>query len=187
MEIKDVTGFIEANKTNPDVQNFIKGFITPESVTAFLSTDDGKKLLQPQLDSYHAKGLESFKKTSLPKLIDEEVTKRHPGETEEQKRIRKIEQDNQTLQKEISKGKMKDSLISKAKADSLPVELLDFLIADDETTTTANYTKVLTAINSIIDKKVQEIFKNNGITPPDKNHQKKKYDMNSFIRGGTQA
>jgi hypothetical protein len=180
--VQDVQSFIDTNKDNPDVTKFVSGLVTPDRVNAFLTTDDGKKLIQPTLDSYHAKSLEGWKKTNLQKVIDEEVTKRNPAESEDQKRLRKIEQDNQALQSQIKRGQLKDALITQAQKDSFPLSLIDYAIGEDEQITNANYAKLKDVFSKALDAEVDVRFKTNGRTPPPKNNNEDKNGMNNFIR-----
>jgi hypothetical protein len=180
--IAEVQSFIESNKENPDVKNYVSGLVTPDRVTSFLQGDEGKKILQPHLDSYHAKSLEGWKKTNLQKVIDDEVNKRHPAETEEQKRLRKIEQDNQSLQSQIKRGQLKDALIVAAQKDNFPLQLIDYAIGEDEQTTNANYAKLKDIFGKALDAEVAVRFKTNGRTPPPKDNNADKNGMNSFIR-----
>ena len=66
--------------------------LTPEVITGYLESDEGKKLIQPKMDSYFSKGLDTWKNNNLQKLIDDEVAKRNPAETPEQKAIRDLQQ-----------------------------------------------------------------------------------------------
>lgn len=183
IQLSDVQSFIDANKDNKDVQSYVGGFVTADRVNAFLQTDDGKKTIQPVLDSYHAKGLDSWKKNNLSKLVNEEVAKLHPAETDEQKRLKKIEQDNTELQKKIVRAQLKDSFVAQAQKDSFPIDLVDLVIADDEESTKANYGRLKSVFQKSLDKIVQEKFKTNGRTPNYQNgNDKDKGGMNQFIR-----
>ena len=57
-----------------------------------LEIAEGQKLIQPKLDKYFNKGLETWKQNNLEKLIDEEIAKRYPEETPEMRRIKELEQ-----------------------------------------------------------------------------------------------
>jgi len=180
--LAEVQSFIDSNKENADVKNYVGGFVTPDRVSAFLQGEEGKKILQPQLDSYHTKSLEGWKKANLQKVIDEEVNKRHPAETEEQKRLRKIENDNQSLQSQIKRGQLKDSLIAQAQKDSFPIQLIDFALGEDDQSTNANYAKLKELFGKALDAEVALRFKSNGRTPPPQNNSEEKHGMNNFIR-----
>ena len=90
-------------KENPEIINEL---ITPEVVGGFLEGEQGKKFLQPKMDAYFTKGLESWKANSLDKLINEEIKKRFPNETPEMKRIMELEQKLANQEQERLKAEM---------------------------------------------------------------------------------
>jgi len=75
MALEQIRQLIESNKDNQDVQSYLKGLnpITPEGVTSFLDTAEGKKMLQPKLDAHFTKGLETWKEKTLPSILDDEI------------------------------------------------------------------------------------------------------------------
>jgi hypothetical protein len=167
MTLEELRQFVEANQDNQEVQNYLKGLypLTPEGVTAFLSTEDGKKILQPRLDQHFTKGLETWKEKTLPTLLDEEIKKKFPGETEEQKRLRNLEDE---LAKE-RQARVKSELVNKATTlatqKGLPVELVSYFVGQDEDSTVNNLTAVENIWQQNIEKAVEEKFKESGRTP----------------------
>lgn len=179
---EEVQSFIESNKDDEKVKGYIGGFITPDRVTAFLESEDGKKILQPRLDSHFTKGLETWKTNNLTKMVEDELTKRNPAQTPEQKELAKIKSDHAELQTKIKRGEMKDSLIKRAEKDLFPISLIDFAIGDDENSTTAKYETLKSIFNSAVDAKINEAFAKNGRTPPPKEGGKGPTGMNAVIR-----
>jgi hypothetical protein len=174
MELKEVQEFIKSNADKEEVKNYIKGFITPDGVKTFIDSDDGQKLIQPKLDQYFTKGLETWKTNNLQKIVDEQVdkivTQKYPKETEEQKRLHRLETD---LAAETGKRKKAEILmeaISYATARGLPVEMVKHCVKDDIDSTKAallEYEQVAAAIKK---NSVDAIFKQNGRIP-DKGQQ----------------
>jgi hypothetical protein len=166
MNWEEVKKFIEDNQNNQEVHNYLRGlYLTPESVASFLDTPEGKKLLQPRLDQHFTKGLETWKEKTLPSLLDEEIKKRFPGETEEQKRLRKLEEE---LAKE-RQARVKSELINKATTlatqKGLPVELVAYFVGQDEDSTVNNLTALETIWQQNLEKAVEAKFKESGRTP----------------------
>lgn len=167
MTLEELKQFIEANKDNQEVQNYLKGLypLTPEGVTAFLNTEDGKKLLQPKLDSHFTKGLETWKEKTLPSLLDEEIKKKFPGETEDQKRMRKLEEE---LNKEKN-ARIRSELVNKATTlatqKGLPVEIISYFVGQDEDSTVSNITALENIWQQAIEKAVEQKFKESGRLP----------------------
>lgn len=166
MTLEELKAFLEANKDNQEVMNYLRGLImTPEGVNAFLDTEAGKKLLQPRLDQHFSKGLETWKEKTLPTLLDEEIKKKFPAETEEQKRLRKLEEE---LEKE-RQARIKSELINKATTlatqKGLPVDLVAYFVGQDEESTTNNLTALENIWQQHLQKAVEEKFKDNGRSP----------------------
>lgn len=92
MNLAEIKAWLEANKSDSEVSAYLGELSTPtvEGVEGFLDTPEGKKVLQPRLDSNFTKGLNSWKEKNLDKLVDEEVKKRNPDKTPEQLEIEKL-------------------------------------------------------------------------------------------------
>lgn len=124
------------------------------------------KDIQSLVDGKVTKGIESFKKKSMPKLIEAEILKR-TGETEtpEAKAIRELQQKLDAMEKEKARAEMvakfKDTLIDK----KIPSKLIDFVLGDDEETTTANIELFEDSMKNYINSQVSEKL-NNGYKPP---------------------
>jgi len=181
--IQDVRTFVESNANSEDVKGFVNEFYTPEKLNPFLDTDAGGKLLQPRYDKNFTKGLESWKEKNLPEIIDEEVTKRNPGETEEQKRLKKLEEQNQSTQQMLKKEGLKNTALKNLKNPSL-AELVDFLVGDDETTTNANINILENVFTKAVNDAVKDALKNGGRVPPNNQNSNvnDKSGMNAIIR-----
>lgn len=166
MTLEELRQFLEENKGNQEVQSYLKGlYLTPEGVKTFLDTEEGRKILQPRLDSHFTKGLETWKEKTLPNLIEEEIKKKFPDETEEQKRLRKLEEE---LAKE-RQARIKSELVNKATTfatqKGLPVELVSYFVGQDEETTINNLTALENIWQQSIQKAVEDKFKDNGRVP----------------------
>lgn len=167
MPLGQIKQLIDQNKDNQEVQNYLKGLnpITPEGVTAFLDTEAGKKVLQPRLDSHFTKGLDTWKNNNLSGLLDEEIKKKFPGETEEQKRLRNLEDE---LTKE-RQARLKSELVNKATTlatqKGLPVEIISYFVGQDEETTTNNLTALENIWQQALEKAVEAKFKDSGRSP----------------------
>ena len=169
MNLEEIKAFFEANKDNEEVKNYLQGLtkVTADGVTTFLESDEGKKLLQPKLDSYFTKGLDTWKNNNLQKLIDEEVSKKLPSETPEQKQLKELQQKIVEIEQEKTRETLKNKALSIASEKKLPTSLIDFLIGQDEETTTSNLSKLEEVWNSQLQVLVDEKLKSSGTTPKD--------------------
>lgn len=167
MTLEELKQFIEQNKDNQEVQNYLKGLfpLTPEGVTAFLATEEGKKLLQPKLDAHFTKGLDTWKGNNLAGLIEEEIKKKFPEETEDQKRMRKLEDELKAEKQARVRSELVNKATTIATQKGLPVELVAYFVGQDEDTTTANLAVYENSWQQAIQKAVEEKFKENSRDP----------------------
>jgi hypothetical protein len=171
MNLEEVKQFLQEQKDNEEVKSYLQELskVTVNGVSAFLDTEDGKKLLQPKLDSFFTKGLETWKGNNPKKLVDEEVSKRNPSETPEQKRIRELEEKIEKAEKERTREILKNKALSSFAEKKLPTFFIDHLIGNDEDSTNANLTKFEEVWNN---QKVEflknnaQSFGNQGNNPP---------------------
>lgn len=168
MTLEEIKQFFEQNKGNQEVQTYLAGLSkpTPEGVKTFLDTEDGKKLLQPKLDSHFTKGLETWKEKTLPSLIEDEIKKKFPGETEEEKRLRILEEELAKERQARVRSELHNKAATLATQKGLPVELVAYFVGQDEDSTVNNLTALESIWQQNIQKAVEEKFKENGRTPP---------------------
>lgn len=159
-----VQKFLTDNKDNEDVKKYLGELSTPtvEGVKGFLDTEEGKKLLQPRLDSHFNKSLETWKANNLEKLIEEEVKKRNPEETPEQKEVRKLREEIEKERKARTREALVNKALKVAKEKNLPDSIIDFFIADDEEGTNANLSKLEEAYTKAVQAAVDAKFKEHG-------------------------
>ncbi len=166
MDLNEVKSFIDTNMDNEEVKNYIGGFVTADRVNNFLdNTEEGKKIIQPKMDGHFSKGLESWKKNNLEKLISEEVAKRNPAETEEQKQIRELTERLNKKEADEKRQVVKNHALTHANSKNLPVDIIDYFLGDDEENTTQNLTKLEEVLNKQIAVAVEERLKG-GYKPP---------------------
>lgn len=162
-------------KENPDVNKEIaSSFFNQESVTQYLETDEGKKLLQPKLDKYHSQGLKSWKENNLQKLIEAEISKQFPEETEEQKLIRQLKSEKDALLAEKKQAELVSYAKGLASEYGVNAKLVERFVGADEAETKSLmelYRDVYSAdLKSGVDAKLTDTdntpqFKNNGNNP----------------------
>lgn len=117
-----------------------------------IADEEGKRFIQPELDRYHSKGLESWKEKNLENLIEKEVQKRNPEQSEEQKRISALEKELEKRDAEAKREKLRSNALGKAQELNLPTSLVDRFLGDSDEDTEQN----LKALKETFDKYVQE-------------------------------
>jgi hypothetical protein len=164
-----VQDFIKKNADKPEVQNYVKGFITPDGVKSYIESEDGMKIIQPKLDQHFSKSLETWKTTTMPKIIEDETNKviatKYPTETEEQKRLRKLEQDLLAETTKRQKAEMYNLAIQEASNKGLPPELVKYFIGNDENSTKAGLSEYEQTWKNTIKKEIEKVFKQYGRVP----------------------
>ncbi|AHL18450.1 alanyl-tRNA synthetase [Staphylococcus phage DW2] len=154
MNIEEVKSFFEEHKDDKEVKDYLNRLktVSVDDVKGFLDTEEGKRFIQPELDRYHSKGLESWKEKNLENLIEQEVQKRNPEQSEEQKRISALEKELEKRDAEAKREKLRSNALGKAQELNLPTSLVDRFLGDSDEDTEQN----LKALKETFDKYVQE-------------------------------
>ena len=175
MNLEEVKSFFNSEDgKKEDVISYIQGFITPDRVNKFMETEDGKKLIQPKLDQFFTKGLDTWKTNNLQKLIDDALAKANPQETPEQKQIRELTERLNKKEADEKKQTLINKAILKSDEKKLPKELVEYFLGQDEDSTYKNLEtleKVFTThVNSIVEEKLKSGYrppKDGGSTDPE--------------------
>ena len=173
MDIEEIKKFaaIEEGKEQ-ELESYLRGkTVTPEGVSQFLESDDGKKLIQPLLDKYHAKGLESWKEKNLPKIEEEIQRKLNPEETPEQKKLRELEDKLSQSEAERKRERLRNKAISVVTEKGLnnAMDIVDHFLGQDEDATVANLNKLEKFVQKVVEQNTEALFKEGGRDP----HKKK--------------
>jgi hypothetical protein len=148
INLETIKKFLNDNKDNDEVKAYLKELSTPtkDGVEGFLATEEGKKLLQPKLDSFFTKGLTTWKEKNLTGLVEEEYRKKHPEETEEQKQIRQLQERLDASEKKSQRESLLNKALEVADGKGLPKKLVNYFLGEDEDTTLTNITQVETEL-----------------------------------------
>lgn len=169
MDLKTILAKVEKGEAlTADEINFLKVLktVSIDSVKEFLEKDEaGKKYLQSITDAAVTKGIATFKEKTMPGLIEEEIKKKFPAETEEQKKIRLLEESQTKLQNDLKKKDLLNKAISIATEKKLPLKLVERFLGDDEESTIKNMELFETEYNAGITSAVDAKFKENGRDP----------------------
>ncbi|KMN54707.1 MULTISPECIES: DUF4355 domain-containing protein [Bacillus] len=162
--LEDVKKFLEENKENEDVKSYLNELsaVSADKVNGFLDTEEGKRLIQPRLDSHFTKGLDTWKANNLDALIDAKVKELYPEETEEQKRIRKLEKELEDQKTAAQREKLLNKAVSYASEKQLPADVVEFFIGEDEESTMKNLGAFEEKYNAALQKAIESKFQENG-------------------------
>lgn len=164
MNIEEVKSFFEEHKDDKEVKDYLNGLktVSVDDVKGFLDTEEGKRFIQPELDRYHSKGLESWKEKNLEDLIEQEVRKRNPEQSEEQKRISALEQELEKRDAEAKREKLRSNALGKAQELNLPTSLVDRFLGDSDEDTEQNLKTLKETFDKYVQKGVESKFKSSG-------------------------
>jgi hypothetical protein len=113
-------------------------------------------------DKYFARNLEEWKKKNLEGYYNERYNKEHPPETEEQKRLRALEQKLNDAEKREQKQIVFNKSLKYAQENDIPVDFVDFIIGDNIDTIDDNLQKFNKTLQGYLQKIKSEILKVNG-------------------------
>lgn len=164
MNIEEVKSFFEEHKDDKEVKDYLNGLktVSVDDVKGFLDTEEGKRFIQPELDRYHSKGLESWKEKNLENLIEQEVQKRNPEQSEEQKRINALEKELEKRDAEAKREKLRSNALGKAQELNLPTSLVDRFLGDSDEDTEQNLKALKETFDKYVQKGVESKFKSSG-------------------------
>ncbi|PEJ40074.1 DUF4355 domain-containing protein [Bacillus wiedmannii] len=140
--------------------------ITLEAVQSFINDDDsGKKWLQSLTDTQVTDAIKTYENKTLPKKIEDEIAKRFPAETEDQKQLRNLKQQFERLEAEKQTETLKNKALSIATERGVPTKLVDYFIGSDEETTITGLGVLEEVFSLAVQQAVEEKFKQGGRDP----------------------
>lgn len=165
MEFNDLVKQLDSFKDSEEYNNYVTGFMTDDRVKQYLDTENGKKLIQPEMDKYFSKGLETWKTNNLQNLIDEEVKKRFPAVDPKDAEIANMKAQLEAMQKEAERNELKNKALKLATEKGLPVDLIDYFVCADEKATNEAIKAFEKAFKASVSNAVDEKLKGNHIPP----------------------
>ncbi len=165
VEVKEETEKVELTKEQ--VASFLEENVDSykEFVDGFLKTETGKNYLQPELDRFFSKGLESWKVNNLDKIVNEKVAELNPRETPEQRRIRELEEKLSRQENGRKQEQLKNLAIKTLSDKGMPTSIAEYLRAETEegVRNTINNLEIEWTVS--LDNAVTKRFKEQGKTP----------------------
>jgi len=164
LTLEEIKAFLESNKDKEDVKTYLNELtaLSTDKVKDYLDTEEGKRIIQPALDKYHAKSLASWKENNLNKLVEDELKKRNPDKSPAEIEIAQLRKEIEDERKAGKRKELMNQAIVKANEKGLPVGILDYFVSDDEESTTTNLTKLEEEFTKAVQSSVEAKFKENG-------------------------
>lgn len=158
-------------KGTPEYDAFVNGFVNKDSVTAYLNTDDGKKIMQPRLDKYHNKSLETWKANNLQGLVDAKVKELYPEADPKDVEINRLKQELAAKEAEATRQILTNKAMTIANEKGLPVDLVRYFVGTDEDSTIENMGAFENAFSSAVSTNVEQKLKDTAHIPPKKDEE----------------
>ena len=142
--VSEITEYINKNQESEEVKGLIKSFqepLTRDAVENWCKDGEGRSWRDSICDIYSQKAvetartnaLEKFKKEELPKLQEEYYrSKIGEGMTEEQKKIKELEDKLTSMEEKEAQNKLIETNRSKLKEVQLSEDLAKYVKTDDD-------------------------------------------------------
>lgn len=169
MNIEEVKNFINDNKESEEVKTYLQDFnkLSVEGIENYVTEDDeGKKWFDSIKDKHFNKALDTWKSNNLTKLIDDEVKKKFPSKDEKDIEVENLKVEIEKMKQEKLHEALTSKAIKIASDKNLPLNLVDFFIAQDEEATVNNLKVLEESFNKEVQKAVEKRLKNEGYNPP---------------------
>ena len=167
MTIQEIIAELQKHKDSDEYKEFIKTLINSDSVNEYLSTEEGKRLMQPKLDSYHSKCLETWKNNNLDNLVNAKIKELYPDDDPKDIELAKIKSELEAMKRESVRKDLTNKALTIANEKGLPIDLVDYFVGADEKATTDNLSKFEKAFNSAIGSAVEKKMKDGSYVPPE--------------------
>ena len=178
MEFNDIQTYITENAENEDVKDLIKSFqqpITRDAVETWCKDGEGRSWLDRTCDLYSNKAVETarnnaiakFKEEELPKIIEEELKKvNNKKKTPEQIELEELKAKFEALEKEKTIADMTSKYTKVLTEKGLNADLINFVLGENDETTTQNIESIEKIINGAVDNGVKNKLSSSSYTPP---------------------
>lgn len=133
--------------------------------------------LQSQKDSFFSKSLETWKANNLQTIIDKKIEELNPNETPEQKQVRELRQQLQSMEQQSKMKEIRGDAIAYASEQNIPTSLVERFLGDDIEATKANLDGLKGTLESYIQAEVNNRLKGMGTPPPGTSNEEKAQTM----------
>ena len=169
MELSEVKQFLEENKDKEEVAQYLGTLAKTPSVEDIVKMPEVLKFLDQKV----SQGINTFKEKTMPGLIEQEKKKLaaelNPQDSPEMQRIKELEKQLTERDRAAAIATRKSSATKVFSEKNLPVELVDFLVADSDEETDSRINVATEALNKYVTKLKEDIMKGHETQVPKKN------------------
>lgn len=160
--VEELKAFLTENKdTNEDVKGILGELTTKEEINidkvkSYLETDgQGKSFLDSVRDTHLTKGLDTWKKNNLEKIVQERMKEINPDLSPDALKIKELENKFEAAQREINTERLKIKALDYARSKELPHEFVDKFLGEDEESTMKNLENFETTWKTVLKNSVE--------------------------------
>ena len=172
MNVEEIKKYLDENKDNKDVIDFMKSIqqpITRDAVEAWCHDGDGRSWLDRNCDIYATKAVNTarenaiakFKAEELPKIIDDAIkAKSNEGLSPEQMQLKELQAQLDAMKAEKEQAELLNANSKKLKEQGLNTDLARFIKEDSD----IDFFKNL--INDSVKTQIQQKLGKSSYKPP---------------------
>lgn len=171
-KLKDIADDVDINEAIQEIEGLAKPFdVESIGLEDFKKVLEGNKEVkayyQSALDSGIGKGVATFKEKTLPGIIEEELKKaNNKKKTPEQIELEELKAKFEALEKEKTKADMTSKYTKVLTEKGLNADLINFVLGENDETTTQNIESIEKIINGAVDNGVKNKLSSSSYTPP---------------------
>lgn len=171
MTIEEVKAFLEENKEQVEVKEFLAGFSKVPTQEELIKIPEVQKIIDQRVSL----GINSFKEKTLPGLIEAEKKKLTESTqvSPEMQRIQELEKKLAEKERSELRGNQKNKVVKTFSEKNLPVDIADYLVGDTDEETDQKLTTFMEAFSKYEQRIREEILKGHSTTVPKEGSQVK--------------
>jgi len=166
--IGEIKTYLDVNKEIEEVKNYLNSLKVQPTLEVFkgkLNDPDFKSFMDSERDKHSTKSLETWKQNNLEALVTAKVKELHPDADPRDAAMNTLKAELAQMKAEGVRKELANKALKIAQEKKLPLELVDFLIGADESTTLGNLTALEKVFTTHIEAVVAERLKG-GYVPP---------------------
>lgn len=121
-------------------------------------------------DSHLTKGLKTWQENHLQKYVDDEIAKRFPDETPENKELASLKAKLQEMEHQAKYKELSNEALKYATDKKLPTDVVEYFIGDDKDSTIANLDKFAEIFETSLESQVKERLGKQSYKPKGESH-----------------
>ena len=172
MTIEEVKAFLEENKEQNEVKEFLGSFVKTPTQEELIKIPEVQKIIDQRVSL----GINSFKEKTLPGLIEAEKKKLTDAQqvSPEMQRIQELEKKLAEKERSEARGNQKNKVVKTFSEKNLPVDIADYLVGDTDEETDQKLTTFMEAFSKYEQRIREDILKGHSTTVPKEKESKVK-------------